>query len=366
MFLDFSKAFDTVDHSILLTKLNHYGIRGVAYDWFESYLSNRKQYVTYNGSKSSTKTVRCGVPQGSILGPILFLIYINDLASICKKTLPFLFADDTNLFISGENIEKMIEDLNKELMEISHWLKVNKLSLNIKKTHYMLFTSKKIRPTELNIQIDGNGIEEVSHTKFLGVYIDNKLNWKKHISYIYGKVSRGIGIILKTRKVLNTESLKTLYYSFIYPYYNYCNHVWGCTYETNLRPLILLQKWCIRVISFAKYRAHTDPLFKKLNIIKFLDINKYVYSRFMFRWYHEDVPNVFGGLFKPVRDVHRYDTRQSNQLYCHEINTNLGRTKLSYRAPSIWNKIIHNKINPNTSECVFAKTIKQSIKVGIL
>ena len=138
IFLDFSKAFDTVDHDILLQKLYHYGIQGCAYSWFESYLTHRTQFVTYNGSKSKKLQIKCGVPQGSILEPLLFLIYINDLHTVCKHSLSILFADDTNLFLSGKNLDDMQTLLNEELTEIDLWLKANKLSLNIKKTHYML------------------------------------------------------------------------------------------------------------------------------------------------------------------------------------------------------------------------------------
>ena len=144
IFLDFSKAFDTVDHAILLQKLCHYGIRGNALKWFTSYLSNRRQYVTYNGVVSAMKGISCGVPQGSILGPLLFLIYINDLCSMCKYTTPILFADDTNLFCSGSDIKTMESNINNELTEISLWLKVNKLSLNIKKTLWC-FQRKKLQ-----------------------------------------------------------------------------------------------------------------------------------------------------------------------------------------------------------------------------
>ena len=202
IFLDFSKAFDTVDHEILLKKLYHYGIRGSAYDWFYSYLSDRKQYVTYNGFSSATKCVTCGVPQGSILGPLLFLIYINDRCGVCEYTTPILFADDTNLFCCGNYLGVMEKKVNSELTQISTWLKVNKLSLNVKKTHYMVFTRKK-RQIRLNIKIDGHSIAEVQDTKFLGVYIDNKLNWKKHTSYLASKISKGIGMIIKARHYLN-------------------------------------------------------------------------------------------------------------------------------------------------------------------
>ena len=136
-FFYFSKAFDTVDHTILLSKLYHFGIRGSALSWFSSYLSNRKQYVSYNNVSSNIKTISCGVPQGSILGPVLFLLFINDIVNVCKYTMPFLFANDSNLFSSGKDLSVIKNQTNEELQNISKWLKVNKLSLNIKKTHFL-------------------------------------------------------------------------------------------------------------------------------------------------------------------------------------------------------------------------------------
>ena len=196
-------------------------------NWFISYLSNRKQYLTYNGVSSPVNNITCGVPQGSILGPLLFLLYINDLGHICSNTTPILFADDTHLFKSGKDLNKMQDELNSELAKISLWLKMNKLSLNIGKTHFMVFTNKKIRLNDLNILIDGTRIEEVKKTKLLGVIIDNKLSWKDRVAHVVGKVSRGLGMIIKARNYLNKQGLLTLYYSFVYPHLTYCYHIWG-------------------------------------------------------------------------------------------------------------------------------------------
>ena len=204
-------------------------------------MSERKQFVTYNVTSSSTKTIYCGVPQGSILGPILFLLYINDLSNLCKHTGPFLFVEVffSNLFISDKDPHNLENQLNKELENISVLLKINKLSLNIKKTHYLMFTRKRKMSADISLNIDSNVITEVSSTKFLGVFLDNKLIWKKHIDYIVAKLSRGIGLISKARKLLNADALLTLYYSFLHPYLCYCNHVWRSTY---LQKLIVLQK----------------------------------------------------------------------------------------------------------------------------
>ena len=274
VYLDFSKAFDTVDHMILLQKLYHYGVRGCAHDWFTSNLSNRSQFVTYNGVKSNLNNVKCGVPQGSILGPLLFLLYINDLSFACKRTFPVLFADDSNLFLSGKNTDQVQQMINDELKDIVIWLRANKLSLNISKTHYMLFSNKKIIQPNVTIEINGQPITCVTKTKFLGVIIDNKLTWKEHISYICGKVAKGIWIISKVRKYLNKNTLLDLYNSFIYPYRTYCNQVWGLSCQSYMNALVKLQKRAIRIISGVHPRTHTDPLFTELKLLKCDEINK--------------------------------------------------------------------------------------------
>lgn len=183
LFLDFSKAFDTVNHSILLEKLDKYGLRGITHKWISNYLTNRKQFVCYNNSYSTTKDVVCGVPQGSILGPLLFLLYINDIVNVSNKLFPILFADDTNVFIEGQDLNDMTVVMNRELCKLVIWLNINKLSLNVKKTHVMIFRSKHRKCSNHNreIQINGQIISKVESTKFVGVIIDEHLSWRQHI-----------------------------------------------------------------------------------------------------------------------------------------------------------------------------------------
>ena len=161
-------------------KLSNYGIKCTPLKWFEDYLNDRKQYVTYNNSfKSKYQTIKCWVPQGSILGPLLFLIYINDLSTVSEACLPILFADDTNIFITGRNIDAMCQQLNDDLGKIQEWLCSNKLSLYVLKTHYMIFTPRNKAAHDVSMKICSENISRVYVTKFLGVQIDAKLNWKK-------------------------------------------------------------------------------------------------------------------------------------------------------------------------------------------
>ena len=172
VFLDFSKTFDTVDHAILMDKMFIYGARTIALQWFKDYLTGRFQYVTYNGFKSSNSEIKCGVPQGSILGPLLFLLYVNDLTSVSEACFPILFADDSNTFISGKDVQVISEKLNSDMEYIRQWLCCNKLSLNVSKTHCMVFAPKSKHVDDLNVKIQNANIERVYVTKFLGVVID--------------------------------------------------------------------------------------------------------------------------------------------------------------------------------------------------
>ena len=249
IFLDFSKAFDTVNHSILLSKLEHYGIRGVALNWITSYLTERKQFCTFNKSKSNTELITCGIPQGSILGPLLFLAYINDLGDIFTKLMRVLFADDTNLAISGNSISEIESTTNNELPILLDWLYANRLSLNIKKTQVMLFGGKNNNHSDINILINGEKINVVTESKFLGVTLDSKLNWKTHIQLTAKKVAKSIGILIRARQFLDKKTMKQLYYTFVYPHLIYCITIWGKATAQNIWPLLKLQKLAVRIIT---------------------------------------------------------------------------------------------------------------------
>ena len=359
LYLDFSKAFDTVNHGILLNKLEYYGIRGIAMEWLKSYLTNRKQYVEYDSSKSSLKTITCGVPQGSILGPLLFLLYINDLSNASEKLFSLFFADDSNLFLSGKDPEMLIAEMNIEIKGVTEWLTINKLSLNIDKTHFMLFkTRNKSIELKGDLIINGVKISRVEKTKFLGVYIDSSLLWRDHIHYIEGKVARSIGAIIKARKVFNQDTLRTLYYTFLYPYFNYCIEVWGNTYSTYMDPLIKLQNRALRIITGSSRRVHLAPLYRKLNLLELPIIYMYAVQLFMYKRHHDKLPCIFRGLFCVNYEVSQRITRQSELLRMPDGKTSARRRTIVFSGVSLHNYFSH-LISFNCSIVTYKRELKK-------
>ena len=275
LLIDFSKAFDMVEHSILLKKLYHYGIRGTALNWLKSYLENRQQFVTINGKDSSKKEIKYGVPQGSILGPLLFVIYINDIPEIFKFAKFILYADDANIIVTGKDmteISSQVEELCRVLLK---WVDSNGLALNLKKTTYMIFSRRRI-DSNFNLLIANTHIQRKSEARFLGVIIDEKLNWSSHIKAVKSKMSRYIGIMYKLKKYLPQQPRLQIFHSFVQSHLNFCSIIWGFSAKSNIESLFVNQKKGMRAVmpGYVKYfykddspPAHTKPAFTNFNIL---------------------------------------------------------------------------------------------------
>ena len=266
-----------VNHEILLHKLKHYGIRGIAHNWFKSYLSDRQQYVGTNGAFSRIQKLKYGVPQGSILGPLLFIIYINDMPNITKIAKFILYADDANIIITGNSlaeISSMFSELSKSL---TTWVSQNELLLNVRKTNYMIFTRKRGLDLDTLIPTVGNiPIERKTVARFLGVLVDEKLSWTNHINAVKSKMARYIGTLYKLRNILPVKARVQTFNSLVQSHINYCSLVWGSAGKTKIESLFTTQKKAIRAIMTGQVNyfykegicpSHTKSTFTDHNIL---------------------------------------------------------------------------------------------------
>jgi hypothetical protein len=312
VFIDLQKAFDTVDHKILLKKLEHYGIRGTANKWFDSYLSNRQQFVTINNHNSSLKPMNFGVPQGSVLGPLLFLIYINDLHKAIHFSTARHFADDTNLLISSHSLKQLKKHLNIDLKILTTWLKANKISLNSSKTEILIFKNpNKPMNYDLKLILDGRRLYPSKYVKYLGILIDPYLTWNYHIKSLAPKLARAAGMLAKLRHFVPHESLRNIYFGIFASIMNYGSQIWGQYLNQHVLRVVKLQNKAIRIMNFAKSQEPCSKLYQKSQILKFQDsisVNNYLYVH---NSIHRKLPLALTDKFSYLHENHTQHTRQS-------------------------------------------------------
>ena len=383
IFCDLRKAFDTVDHVILISKLQRMGVRGVELQWFKNYLADRKQIVHVNGSNSLLLNISLGVPQGSILGPLLFLIYINDLP-LCSHLLALLFADDTTLIMSDPDLDSLIAKVNVEFKKVSDFFRSHKMALHPDKTKFILFTnSNEARSKNIEILLNFNNdncvpsLDLIKHLervtsestvpaiKFLGIYIDPHLNFKFHINMLNSKVSKSMYFLRAVKNVLTQPALKSVYYALVHSYFIYGIQIWSCTSPSNINSLVLKQKMAIRTICGAKYNSHTEPLFKNSNILPFKMLVDYFNIQFLHRYTINLLPKSFQGMW--VKNSERLQNENEPRMNLRNNedffipNTRLTSTDkfpLS-NLPMLWHNFPDNSIKAISSPNVFNTTLKQ-------
>ena len=386
LLIDFSKAFDMVDHEILLKKLDHYGIRGIGLKWFQSYLSNRRQFVHVNNTNSSTRELNYGVPQGSILGPLLFVIYINDMPQICKLAKFILYADDANIFITADNmndIERIFKTLSDEL---NTWVNSNGLMLNVTKTNYMIFTNNNsARAIDINVKYGKRTLARKTSARFLGVLMDEKITWREHIATLSLKMSRNAGILYKMKGILPQKVMKTLYHSFIQSHLNYCSIIWGLGPKAKIQALFIAQKKAIRTLipGFANYFYNKDTGEKPHRTKKTFAVNEImtVHNQilanvlvFMHKIHREVAPNSIKRIFATNDDdITTLDGPE--EIFVPSLSRlEMYKNSILHKGPKLYNEITHyitlenKKANINTPAVkqLFVKPFKRYIKNYLL
>ena len=360
IFLDLKKAFDTVDHNILCKKLQKYGISGKSLCILKSYLADRQQTVNIRDSFSELRDIKIGVPQGSILGPLLFIIYINDLVNVDDTCKFFIYADDTAIFFKHNNPTFLQNQINAALPKISEWLQANFLSLNVSKTIYQLYSKHKSH-IDIKVEIDGVEIKKNTTVKYLGVLIDDDMNFKSHIDAITNIVSRNVGMMSRVKFFVENKQLLQIYNAIILPHINYCCLIWGSGYALHTKKILTLQKRAMRIIEGIFPPQSASPVFKKYKILKIQDIAKMQMMLIMHKVLCNNLPLPIKNMFK-FYTGNSYSTRQNKHFQETFSAKNYRLLTISCLGPKLWNNMIAEKYTrdevPHSKE-VIKKMMKE-------
>ena len=342
VFLDLRKAFDTINHEILLEKIERYGVRGVAWKWIKSYLTNRQQVVVINGISSERRAIECGVPQGSILGPLLFLIYINDLPNTSSILEYYTFADDTASVYQKKKSDT--STLNRELENLPPWLFSNKVLLNIPKSQAVHFGNS----IQYEVKIHSEVIENHPSAKYLGLYIDRNLKFDDHIQNLLRKVSRHLSVINKLRKFVGKKILLTYYKVYVQSELSYGLLIYGCTTKNKLKPILLFQKRILRLIYSKRRDFPSRILFEKDNILDIYDLYTLELLKFSLKSLNKlHVSQYLNSLFIKYNAEH-LETRGKvkGKLIIPKAANKMNRNSLKNRGTRLVNYMLDRKLLP--------------------
>lgn len=298
--VDFKKAFDLVDHKILLKKMKQYKLSDDSLSWFSSYLLNRKQKVSVNNAVSEDAYILDGVPQGSILGPLLFIMFINDLPLYTNSVNTDMYADDTNLYVSGESKSAIERKLQISLNSLSTWCKYNGMLLNTSKTKVMLITTHQKRTSltskNLDLHFNNDNLNTITGDKILGIFVDNNLTWSTHIDKLCKKISANLWLLSNIKEFLSTEHRTIFYKTYIQPHIDYCNIVWGGTTQLNLNRIFRLQKRACKIIMDYNVENISECMqkLKILNVFERLYLRK---AKFMYNIANSVTPEYINEMF---------------------------------------------------------------------
>ena len=361
--LDLAKAFDTVSHNILLKKLELYGLKGVTLDWFSSYLSNRQQQCVVEGCVSKPQLISCGVPQGSILGPLLFLIYINDLPGCLLHTKAHMYADDTTIYAPSVSTAELYAKVNNDLTRVRDWLLANMLSLNVTKTEYMFLTTTfKLSNLgrDFPIKIGNNHVKRVQTTKYLGIHLDENLKWNEHVDKLCSKVNRSISGLKQARDYVPLDVLNTIYKSLIQPVFDYCDVVWDNLDQGLATRIQKLQNRAARIITFQGYDVRSAQIRKQLNWEELVSRRQRLLSLLMYDTVNGNIPSYLSDLFSNVCENNPYKSMLRNAEYNvvldHVPKTEYYKGSFSYRGGMLWNSL-PNDIKASESKAIFKRKL---------